>query len=427
MARIVLSTIGTRGDLNPFIALGLGLRARGHDTVFAVEQVFSSALGAEGFAVHTLPGDVISALAPHVKRATGGLTPVPSIRVIVDRWLAPTLRGKVEELRRACEGADLLVARALHLAAPIVAELTGIPWVYITMTPLTVPSDDFNPQLLPTHWLGRMPRLANRLQWAAIAAEGRRLADDRVNKVRSELGLAVGRNLLGVGNHSCALTAVVASPAFMPPPRDWPPYARMTGYCFWDTPDGWQAPRELSDFLAGSAPIVAMSFGSMAPYVGDALAHLYLSSLSAVKAVGARALVIGPGAGSLPANLPSDVLALPFVPFSRVYPFCSAVIHHGGPYTVAEALRAGVPSMVVPWGIDQFFTASQVHRLGAGRWIHHRSFTPRAAERALSDLLRNERYRDAARSVAAKLAQEDGVATLCEAIDATLAEEAAAS
>ncbi len=420
MARIVLSTIGIRGDLNPFLSLGLGLRAHGHDVLFAVEEIFCPTLIEEGFAVHRLPGDVQTTLLPHIRHLASGFTPLSSLQIIVEKWLLPGLHAKISELRKACSGADLLVARAAHLAAPIVAELTGIPWVHISMTPLNVPSAHLNPYLLPLSWPSEFPPFANRIAWAALEAALRYVADNQINNIRAEYGLAPGRNLMGVGNHSHTLTAVVVSPAFLPPPPDWPSYVRMTGFCFWDTPASWREPPELTAFLNSTEPVIAASFGSMSPFVKDAFTRLYSTSIAAIQRIGARALIIGAAPEMLPDPLPDGVFAVPFAPFSQVYPRCAAVIHHGGPYTVAEALRAGVPSLVIPWGIDQFFTAAQVERLGIGLWRHHRFYTQERAVRALSILTRQARYKAQVQAIAAQIAQEDGVATLCEAIEVIL-------
>lgn len=169
-----------------------------------------------------------------------------------------------------------------------------------------------------------------------------------------------------------------------------------------------------------SIPQELISFGSMAPFVKNAFTRSYRTSIAAIRRINARALVIGVAPEVLPDPLPEGVFALPFAPFSQVYPRCIAVIHHGGPYTVAEALRAGVPSLVVPWGIDQFFTAAQVERLGVGLWRQHRFYTVERAARALSTLIQGVRYKERVQAIAAQIAQEDGVATLCEAIEAIL-------
>jgi rhamnosyltransferase subunit B len=123
----VLSTIGVRDDLNPFLSLGLGLRARGHDVIFAVEDTFCQTIMEEGFAVHCLPGDVREMLLPDIHELVHGFTPLTSLQIIIHKWILPRLHAKIQELRKACSGVGLLVVRAAHLAAPIVAELTYIP------------------------------------------------------------------------------------------------------------------------------------------------------------------------------------------------------------------------------------------------------------------------------------------------------------
>jgi UDP:flavonoid glycosyltransferase YjiC (YdhE family) len=116
--------------------------------------------------------------------------------------------------------------------------------------------------------------------------------------------------------------------------------------------------------------------------------------------------------------LPEDVLSLPFAPFSQIYPRCRAVIHHGGIGTTAQALRAGVPALVVPWAFDQFFTAAQVEQIGAGSWLWHRGYTRERVARTLHALLMSgSPSAERARAIGARIAQEDGVATLCEALE----------
>jgi UDP:flavonoid glycosyltransferase YjiC (YdhE family) len=158
----------------------------------------------------------------------------------------------------------------------------------------------------------------------------------------------------------------------------------------------------------------------MAPEVKDAFTRLYRCSITAIRRAGARALIIGAAPGVLPDPLPEGVYALPFAPFSQVYPRCAAVINHGGNYTAGEALRAGVPALVVPWGIDLFFSAAQVRRIGAGLWIHPRFYTPKTAERMLRAILEKPQYKSAARDAAACMAREDGAGALCDAIETIL-------
>lgn len=427
MARIVLSTLGSSGDLNPFLALALGLRERGHDILFAVEELHIPALTDLGFVTHLLPGNAEEALAPYMAQLFNSSMPTRSVRLLVQKWLVPTLAPKIEALREACKGADVLVSAAVNLAASAVADLTHIAWVSVSLTPGSLPSVGIPAQPLPFDLPESLQHLVNRSQWLVGNLVLSQIVDRPVNHVRAEFGLPPRHNLMTTGNLSQTLTAVAVSPAFVPPQPDWPPYVRVTGFCFWDTPHAWHEPPELTEFLSRPTPVVAVSSGSMAPAIKLAFDRFYRTSVEAIQKAGARALVIGAAPGILPDPLPPDVHALPFAPFSQVYPRCAAAIHHGGIGTTAQALKAGIPAFVVPWGVDQFFTAAQVERIGTGRQMLRRTYTVERATAVIRDLLHEPSYSARARTVSERIVAEDGVATLCDALEGVLAGKVAAS
>jgi UDP:flavonoid glycosyltransferase YjiC (YdhE family) len=417
MAIIVLTTHGSSGDLNPFLALGLGLRERGHEVRFALSQPLVCRAEAAGFPVHRLADD-----APLTGQAAiyQGGSSVGSLKAAVQQTILPTLEQKVEDLRAACAGADLLVAASLQLPASVVADLTGIPWASVAVAPLALPSADFPPSPMPSAPAPLRP-LMNRIAWSVGARLLDPIADPAVNALRARYGLAPRRRLLLDGGLSDALVAVAVSPAFLPRPADWPEQARVTGFCFWDTPGSWEAPATLDTFLAGSQPVVAVSSGSQSPEVGDAFAAFYRAAVAAVRQAGARALVIGAAPGTLTEPLPPDVLTLPFAPFSQIYPRCAAAIHHGGIGTAAQALRAGLPSLVAPWGFDQFFIADRIAQLGAGLRLDRKRDTTERIAGKLTSLLRQPAYRIRARELASQIEREDGVGALCNALELVLA------
>lgn len=420
MARIVLTTYGSSGDLNPIVALGLGLQARGHAVVIAVEEAHRAAVLAAGLPVHPLSGDNDAVLLPYRQALFNDLSPLTFAKILLERSILPALPTTVEALRAACEGADLLVSTVQQAAGGIVAELTRVPWVSVALSPTTIPSA----ACAPTPALAAMPRplrpLANRAAWAMLRPAARRLGDEGLNRVRASFGLRPRRDVLLLGNRSPSLTAVAVSPVFFPRPHDWPRHVRPTGFLFWDTPATWAEPTALADFLAAPRPVVAVSSGSMSPLVGDVFAAFYRTSVAAIRRAGARALVIGASPDAFLATLPADTLTVPFAPFSAVYPRCAAVIHHGGIGTTAQGLRAGVPALVAPWGVDQYFDGMQVTRLGAGHWLPRRRYTVARAADALTALLHEPAYRERTVAVADQIAREDGVAALCTGIERLL-------
>jgi len=423
MARIVMTTLGSSGDLHPFLALALGLRARGHAIHFATEAIHEARITALGFPMTSLTGDSELMLAPYSHDLFERSNPLPSVRVLYHEWIIPTLRPRIEELRALVANADFLISSAQQIASHIVAELTGIRWASVALTPLVVLAPGVEALALPP-----MPEALKRALADAAptvtAPVFRRLLDDPINAIRAEYGLPPRAGMLTTGPLSHHFTAIACSPAFVPPSPVWPPWAKTTGFLFWDTPEDWTEPESLSAFFNGLLPVVAVSSGSMSERVPHFFDRFYRTSLNAIWSAGARALVIGAPPHALPDPLPEWVYAIPYAPFSHIYPRCGAVIHHGGIGTTAQGLRAGVPQMIVPWGGDQFFDGAQITRLGAGHWMTRRAYKPAKATKALRTLLTMPRYQQAASAIAKQIAGEDGVTTLCDAIEAAMPQHA---
>lgn len=417
MARIVVTTFGSTGDLNPFIALGIALRSRGHDVIFAVEANFQKQLSLLGFPVHLLTGDQEKALAPFRHQIFNNEQPLTSLQLLMDHYILPTLPEKVVELREMCQQADLLISVAPQFAASIVAELLHIPLVSVILTPSTLPSARVAAQPLPIPLPASLQRLSNRFSWFVGGLFLRQIVDKPINNVRRAFHVPPRSNLLWTGNLSQRLTALAVSSAFLPRPADWPEYIKMTGFCFWDRPVDWQVPETLKTFFHGDKPVVAVTAGSVAPEERALFLSYYVTSIESILACDARALVINAPENFAFAEQRDEVLHLPFAPFSEVFPACAAVIHHGGIGTIAQCLRAGVPSLVVPGGVDQPFNAAQVVQRKAGRWIPRKHYTMRRAEHALKALLTTPDYGKRVREIQAQILQEDGVATLCSAVE----------
>ena len=423
VARVVLSTFGSAGDLNPFVALGLRLRERGHDVVFAVEENFQPAVRALGFTVSALSGDSETALRPYARRVFASGNALASLRTLLRQYLLPTLPAKIADLCATCAGADLLVAASSQLAASSVVDLTGVPWASVVVGPSTLPSAFIEAMPMPAALPPTLRTASNRLAWALGGVALRRMVDQPVNRIRAGFGLAPRRDLLWTGNLSPTATAVAVSPAFLSAPPDWPGGVHMTGFCFWDGAAGWTEPAELVAFMETTDPVVAVTAGSIAPEIEDAFAPFFYASVAGIRARGGRALVIG-ASPSLAADLRgAGVLTLPFAPYSAVFPRCAAVIHHGGIGTVAQCLRAGVPELVVPGGLDQPFNAAQVARLGVGLWRPRRGFTAERAAKALGALLSQTTYRERAVTTADAIGREDGAGALCALVETGLGRE----
>jgi rhamnosyltransferase subunit B len=338
----------------------------------------------------------------------------------VDHYILPTLPAKVAELREICQQADLLISVTPQFAASIVAELLHIPSISVILAPSTLPSASIAALPLPVQLPASLQRLSNRFSWFVGGIFLRQIVDKPINSVRRTFHVPPRSNLMWTGNLSPHLTALAVSSAFLPRPDDWPESIKMMGFCFWDHPATWQFPETLKAFLDGDKPVIAVTAGSVAPEERTLFVAYYQTSVESILACGARALVINAPKNALVPEQQEDVLHLPFAPFSAVFPACASVIHHGGIGTIAQCLRAGVPSLVVPGGLDQPFNAAQVVQRKAGLWIPRKHYTKRRAEQALKALLSTPTYRKRVQAIQAQILQEDGTATFCTAIEQVL-------
>jgi rhamnosyltransferase subunit B len=224
MARIVVTTFGSTGDLNPFIALAMALRSRGHEMVFAVEANFQQRLSQLGFSVCLLPGGQEQALASFRQQIFNNEQPLASLKLLVDHYIVPTLAEKVVALREICQQTDLLVSAAPQFAASIVADLLHIPMLSVILTPSTLPSASIAAQPLAVPLPPVLQRLSNRFSWFVGGLFLRQIVDNPVNRVRRMFDVAPRSNLMWTGNLSSQFAALAVSSAFLPRPGDWPEY-----------------------------------------------------------------------------------------------------------------------------------------------------------------------------------------------------------
>jgi rhamnosyltransferase subunit B len=417
--RIVLSNIGTFGDINPLIAIALELKQRGHQPVMAVPAVYGPKIVPLGIEFHAVRPD----LDP---KNTLLVEMVYDVRKGTERglreFLFPALRETYDDLTAAATipaRADLLLLGELNYAGPLVAEVTGIPWASYVLAPLSFFSA-FDPPVLPMY-----PRLARADK--AVPGMGRvirRLArfvsrkwPQPVYDLRRELGLSRGRNPLFDAKHSPDLVLALFSRVLGREQPDWPANTKITGFCFYDSDAGNGAlPSHLEAFLAaGPAPLV-FTLGSAAVL---AAGRFYEYGARAAQRLGMRAvLLIGTDARNRPRHpLPDSICVAEYAPYSALFSRASAVIHQGGVGTTAQCLRAGKPMLIMPYSHDQPDNARRMRRLKVARIIQKRYFTPLRVARKLRGLLENPVYAHRALHTALRIRGENGVAAACNALE----------
>ncbi len=418
MSRIVLTTIGSAGDLFPFLSIAHELRVRGHEVVFAANPWFEEPITHEGFSFVGLGrwlGPDEYAMWPEILEPRGG--GLPALRTLMERFVLPHLEQVTRELHAAVGPGDLLLTHPAQLAAPMVAELAGVRWGTLSVFPGNLPGRDHPPQGMPRLPLpGALAARANEAGWALARRTMRSAFDPELNRIRQDLGLPPGRDLFLLSGLSPDLVLVLCPATYCAPSPDWPDQVRCVGYTLFDTPRDWQDPPGLAEFLdGGEAPVLVCLGVSVAMHAGEFVQQ----ALDALGRAGSRGLFLVGRAPNVPARVPSGHAFFPYVPLSRVLDRVRLVLHPGGFGTTAAVVRAGLPSIVVPRAFDQAYHARRLVELGLG--YKHGGARIRSGRlaaqiaRASSD---EELFRRCA-SFASRVAG-DGTGVACDAIEETL-------
>jgi sterol 3beta-glucosyltransferase len=403
--RVVILTFGTRGDVQPYVALGLGLKAAGHDATIATIEEFESLVTDYGLAHATLRGDFLKAAQASQGRAIS--------LSLIRQWIAMARDTLLDEWTTA-RSAELFIYNPAALGGYHIAEKLGVPAFAAFPTPLYSPTREFPSPFVPLASLGPFNRLSHQLLIkTGPALYGRPIREWR----RDELGLPPARGETVLRGRPVPMLYAY-SPAVVPRPADWDESVLVTGYWFLDLPPGWQPDPALVDFMRAGPPPVYVGFGSMFMEAGPEKTEIVLQAL---KRAGQRGVLATGWGGLTKADTSNDIFVLDAAPHAWLLPQVAAVVHHGGAGTTGAALRAGKPNIICPLVGDQTFWGMRVAALGAGPTPVSKSkmtveWLADAIQRAVTDTAMRQR----AASLGETIRAEDGVGRAVEYIHRSL-------
>jgi sterol 3beta-glucosyltransferase len=415
VSRILLLTSGTRGDVQPFVALARGLRRAGHDVSLCTHERFRGFVEEHGVRYAFMNDDLLRlADTPEGRALTEGRgNPIAALRTV-----GPIFARMLREAQAAAAGVDLIVHHPKSLAAPSLSEAYEVPAVMALPVPSMTPTRAFALPLLGDRDLGGP---LNRLSYAPLSLQTSAFRGV-LDAWRSELGLPRARlrppHVDALGRPVPTLYPV--SPRLVTRPVDWPETTVLTGAWFLD--DMAAPSADLAAFLADGPAPVTIGFGSM---VGSDPAGRAAMVLEAVERAEVRAVLVAGWGGldpsAIPDRLRDRVHVVPSAPFAWLFPRSAAVVHHGGAGTTAEGLRAGVPSLICPFFGDQPYWGGRVARLGVGpRPIPQRRLTGSRLASAFRSMLDDRAMRDRAAALGREVAAEDGVGEAVRRLEAWL-------
>ncbi|HEX6313844.1 MAG TPA: glycosyltransferase [Gemmatimonadaceae bacterium] len=413
--RVVITSFGSLGDLNPYIGLCRALNDRGNEAVLAVPRLYVPHAIAAGVNAHPVRPDIDPDRRDVIQRV---MHPFRGAEYLIREWLMPNVDDAYADLDALVKDDDILVSHPLTFAAPVLAEHRRLRWASSVLAPLGFFSR-CDPPLMAVHplvaalqrnlpglyrHLVQLPRMATR-SWGKP-----------VRELRARLGLPAGQDPVHGGQFSPHLNLAMFSPLLAEPQPDWPPDTVVTGAVSYDAVHGGMSP-ELEAFLdRGSAPVV-FTLGSSA-VAGAFAPAFYRASIEAVRDRGARAvLLIGPQSEFRMEGARDDICIAEWAPHSALFARASAIVHPGGAGTLHTALRSGRPMLIVPHAHDQGDNALRAARLGVARVVFPSQYNRRTVGQHLRELAQPG-WSERSATVAQRVRREDGASRAVDALEA---------
>jgi UDP:flavonoid glycosyltransferase YjiC (YdhE family) len=358
---ITILTYGSRGDVQPFLALALGLQKAGHTVKLVAPHRFADFVSKRDISFFPLAGDpeIISE-----RLNAAGANPVGMVRAM-SNYIFSIADHVVCQIFSACDDADLIIHSFLFTTGGhSLARKLNIPDISVQTFPIFAHTRAFPPVSMPGLPPGLLSYFGHWLH-TQIFWHGGNLG---YGQLRKRLPGTFNLNLhwpFAPDNNRIRTPLILAcSSTIIPRPDDWSaPHIHIPGYFFLDELESYQPSSELADFLSAGEPPVCVTFGST---IHKNPRHIYSVVLAALEKTGNRAILLSGWSDLQNLQLPESVFAVDAVPHSWLLPQCKAVIHHGGAGTIAAGLRAGVPAIIVPSASDQPFWGARVYAVGAG-------------------------------------------------------------
>jgi rhamnosyltransferase subunit B len=410
--RVLLVTIGSHGDVHPFIGIGRQLRKRGHQVIVLVSGYFESLVreaGLDFIPLGSAEDFKTIAADPQIWHPRRGFAYI--LRAVLDA--VPDVYEKVAD--NYLPGQTVMAFSSLALGARIAQEKFNIPAATVHLSPALFRSAYDTPLL---SGVPRLPWVWSRKLLFSFADRWilDRIAAGPVNSFRAALGLPPAKNILGSWWHSPQRVICLFPDWFAPPQPDWPPNLAMPGFPLYDERDLRGLTPELDKFLAAGPPPIVITPGS-AMFHGH---EFFATATAACQLLNRPGLLLSRHRDHIPQNLPPTILHADYAPFSLLLPRSAALIHHGGIGTTAQAFAAGLPQLIMPMSHDQPDNAHRVECLGAGRSLPPKQFTAPAVAAALKDLIDSPKTRDSCRALATKFNGVDALSQTADLIEQLL-------
>lgn len=404
---ILLCTIGSAGDVNPFIGIGQELKKRGFRVVLITSQYFESQAHTAGLEFFGLGS---SEDYQSIIQDPDLWSPDKGFKVFAERVVFPIMEPAYEIISSFDPSQTILIAQGQFFAAHIAHEKLGFPFITIHLQPAafrSVHEFPLVPVKLPPFLVRGLFRLIDALLLDKLFAPN-------INRFRQHLGLPTINKIFGGWMHSSQKNIGLFPDWFAKPQADWPPQTQLTSFVYYDKQnENEEFSTELNRFLqAGTPPIIFTA--------GTAMKHadqFFLNCIEACQSLGQRGILLTQHPEQLPSELPQGIQHFSYLPFSKVLPHALVLVHHGGIGTTAQAIASGIPQVIRPMAHDQPDTATRVEKLGIGLTLPPNKFNASALAEKINILITSQTVLDLCKTYAEKIHPNQALHDTCTIIE----------
>ena len=420
--KITILGIGSRGDTQPYIALGQGLKEAGYTVNFVASDDFAEFVASYGLDYSPLGVNIQIFLEDKMQNVLGsGRNIIQALREIIREGMAYA-SVMDEHISRACQDTNLIIGNLIGgIFGQQYAAKQHIPFIWASTIPLPGRTATYPAMAIPQQWrlgqpLNKMSHtLLDQMMW-----QGFRGLINRWRKREHIKPFPFFHTPWYEQNGQTIPAIYCYSQHVLPQPLDWPDLRQVSGYWFLDRNDDWQPPADIVRFIGAGAPPVYIGFGSMAGRNPEQTTQLVCKALE----ISGQRGILASGWGALKEQImPENVFVLQSIPHDWLFPQMAAVVHHGGAGTVGASLRAGVPTIIVPFFGDQPFWGDRVQALGVGpKAIPHKKLTSEKLADAIHQAVTDTMISQNASALGEKIRAEQGVSVAVQFIERFLGE-----
>ncbi|MEB3210447.1 MAG: glycosyltransferase [Leptolyngbyaceae bacterium] len=414
---INILTIGSRGDVQPYIALGVGLQRAGHTVRLTTHATFQDTITRYGLDFWPIGGNIqdITQGESGQRMIEAGGNPFQALSRL-RQALEPILAECLDQTWHSCQDVDAVISSGTAFFGDDVAERLGLPSFIALLQPILPTGSLTHPMASQL----RLGKTVNRLTYQFFNQFYWQLFKQSVNHWRQHtLQLAPHQECPFLSHRWRSLPKLFGySPSVIPHPPDWDATHHVTGYWFLDVPSDFSPPSDLQAFLDAGKPPVSIGFGSMSSRDAETTTAI---ALAALERTGQRGVLLTGWGGIQNTDLPDHVFKVDSIPHDWLFPQMNAIVHHGGAGTTAAVLRSGVPGVVVPFFADQPFWGDRTATLGVSpQPIPKKKLSVDRLARAIEQALESSDMRQRAEQMGKHIRAEDGVSHVVQVVNATL-------